>query len=52
MNGAILTAFLFLARVPGFGGATGGHGVNMLTAEKLPGLIGALMAWVKRLPKP
>lgn len=32
-----------------FRAGAGGHGVNMLTAEEPPGMIGALMAWAKRL---
>ena len=35
-----------------FRAGVGGHGVNMLTEEKPPGMIGALLAWVKRLPRP
>ena len=42
-----------LARISGiryvFRAGAGGHGVNMLTAEKPPGMIEAIMAWAKRL---
>ncbi len=41
------------ARISGikyvFRAGAGGHGVNMLTAEEPPGMIGAIMAWAKRL---